>query len=90
MNEIQKAIYTTIQNLFEERIKKLKFDYTLTGKVVSIATDNKSAMVEINGNESKCLIKDGIAFIVGDIVLITVIQNDYSRKVIYGKIGTKS
>lgn len=90
MDSLQESIRDGIKSIFDTEKARLKFDYTLIGKVISIASDNKSCMVEINGSESKCLIRDGVSFSVNDVVMVKVMKNNYSDKIVDGKIGTRS
>jgi hypothetical protein len=88
MNELQNAVIDTIKILTEENNKNLKFDYTKRGKIVSISPDKKKCKVMIDGEENDCEVRNGLIANIGDEVLVNILMNNYSAKVVDGKIGT--
>lgn len=89
MNEIQRYLSNFIEEiklLVDKKTKTLKFDKTIEGKVVSI--NNEICEVEINGEIFECKIRNDLQIDVGDIVLIKIINNDFSNKYIDAKLGT--
>lgn len=86
MNEIQRSIIDAIKAQVNEKIKNLQFDKTCYGKVVTIR-DN-ICDVEINGEITQCKIRNGLQINVNDIVLVRLINNDFSNKFVDAKLGT--
>lgn len=86
-NKIQESILSTIDYLLSNKLKSVKFDFTERGKVVSISSDKTSCDVEINGHVFTCKIRNGISISVNDVVLVKVLNNNYSDKIVDGKIG---
>jgi len=86
MDEIQKSIVDAIKIQVNEKIKNLQFDKTCYGKVVAIRDD--VCDVEINGKMTQCKIRNGLQISVNDIVLVRLINNDFSNKFVDAKLGT--
>ena len=86
MNEIQRSIIDAIKVQVNEKIKDLQFDKTCYGKVVAIRDD--TCDVEINGEITQCKIRNGLQISVNDIVLVRLINNDFSNKFVDAKLGT--
>ena len=86
MDEIQKSIVDAIKIQVNEKIKDLQFDKTCYGKVVAIRDD--VCDVEINGEMTQCKIRNGLQISVNDIVLVRLINNDFSNKFADAKLGT--
>lgn len=86
MDEIQKSIIDAIKIQINEKIKDLQFDKTCYGKVVAIRDD--TCDVEINGEITQCKIRNGLQINVNDIVLVRLINNDFSNKFADAKLGT--
>ena len=86
MDEIQKSIVDAIKIQVNEKIKDLQFDKTCYGKVVAIRDD--VCDVEINGEMTQCKIRNGLQISVNDIVLVRLINNDFSNKFVDAKLGT--
>lgn len=85
MNREQEELLQAVDILIKKRLETLGYDYTKTGVVKSIS-DN-TCIVEIDGSESKCKIKNGISISVGDVVIVKIINNNYSNKIVDGKLG---
>ena len=70
---IQKIILEIIQKQFDKVANKLGYDRTVRGKVLSIATNYKSAIVEIANSEKTCYCSEfvGKNIKVGQIVSVT-------------------
>ena len=86
MDEIQKSIIDAIKIQVNEKIKDLQFDKTCYGKVVAIRDD--TCDVEISGEMTQCKIRNGLQISVNDIVLVRLINNDFSNKFVDAKLGT--
>ena len=86
MDEIQKSIVDAIKIQVNEKIKDLQFDKTCYGKVVAIRDD--VCDVEINGEMTQYKIRNGLQISVNDIVLVRLINNDFSNKFADAKLGT--
>lgn len=61
-------------------LKKAKFDYTLTGKIVSGTASPYNTTLQ--GQEMTLPAREGLSLSPGDVVYIKVPQGDYSRKYI--------
>lgn len=82
MNQIEKAILDTIDIMIQERLKKLSFNYYIEAKIETINNDG-TYNIEWNGtvlNNIKS--RDGLILNVGDIVLICVVNGNFSNKFI--------
>jgi len=86
MDEIQKSIIDAIKIQVNEKIKDLQFDKTCYGKVVAIRDD--ICDVEIRGEIAQCKIRNGLQICENDIVLVRLINNDFSNKFVDAKLGT--
>src|SRR5690606_8081597 len=86
MDEIQKSIIDAIKIQVNEKIKDLQFDKTCYGKVVAIRDD--ICDVEIRGEITQCKIRNGLQMSENDIVLVRLINNDFSNKFVDAKLGT--
>ena len=86
MDEIQKSIIDAIKIQVNEKIKDLQFDKTCYGKVVAIRDD--TCDVEIRGEITQCKIRNGLQICENDIVLVRLINNDFSNKFVDAKLGT--
>lgn len=82
MNQIEKAILDTIDIMIQERLKKLSFNYYIEAKIETINNDG-TYNIEWNGtvlNNIKS--RDELILNVGDIVLICVVNGNFSNKFI--------
>jgi len=82
MNDIQKSILNTIERRIRKNIKKLKFDYTITGKIISFDSSNNSYNVLYNGTELQVKAREGLNLQPNDLVYIRVVRGDFSEKFI--------
>ena len=85
INEIQESLMEAIDILTKEERKKLKFDYTKRGIVKSIS--GTDSVVEIDGEDCKCKIRNGISVAINDLVLVKIPNNNFSEKYIDAKLG---
>ena len=85
MDNTLESILKAIEIIVDAKISNMQYDYTVRGKVISI--NNSDCVVEINGEQYTAKIKDGIYIGVGDIVLIQILKNNFSDKIVTGKIG---
>ena len=82
MNEFQKAIEKSIDIKLQQFEKTLKFDYTITAKVLSFDETNNIHTVLYNGSELQIKAREGLTLVAGDLVYIRVIQGNFSNKFI--------
>lgn len=82
MNNIENSILNAIKNLINKKVKELKFDYTITGKVTELVDENGFYTVNYNESEIKVKTREGLNLQVGDIVYIRCIQGNFSEKFI--------
>lgn len=88
MSDLQQDILESIDIITDAKIAVIPYDYTIKGKVISI--NNTDCVIEVNGEQYSAKIKDSINIVIGDVVFVQIIRNDFSDKVITGKIGTVS
>lgn len=82
MNQIEKAILDTIDIMIQERLKKLSFNYYIEAKIETVNADG-TYNIEWNGtvlNNVKA--RNGLTLNVGDIVLVCVVNGNFSNKFI--------
>lgn len=84
MNKIEarKELLDAIDILIQGELKKLSFSYHIEAKVKSVDTVNKKAIVDINGQEETLPYRDGLTLSVNNVVLVLVVNGNYSRKII--------
>ncbi|MBU3142223.1 hypothetical protein [Clostridium sp. CF012] len=81
--DIQDAMYRSLVCFFDRKIKNVKYNYTREGFITEVLGDNQYT-VKINGFNSSI---NGTSmptsqYFVGDVVLIEVVNNDFSFKYI--------
>ena len=90
MNIYQEKLYEAIENVFKEKARELKFDYTITGKILSYDSVKDLYTVLYDGSEIQVKARVGLALEVGDIVCIRIIRGDFNNKFIdYNKNMTE-
>ena len=71
-----KTLIEAIDKRIELAFKNCKYEYSDTGKVISINDNRKTAMVEIRGEEKTCKMNPTCNVSVGDIVRVIYLQNN--------------
>lgn len=84
MGYVSEQIVSFVRGYLDNYIDTLKYDRTLMGKIVSIA--DSTAVVELNGEQVTCRIKDGLSLAVGDVIIIRLPNNNKDKKYIDGKL----
>ena len=86
MNE---ELIDAIQLMVEHYVKKAPYNRLLDGVIVDTDNDNKIYSVQVNGvyYEKVKPAHDEIELNVGDKVYVIIVNNDYSQKLILGRIG---
>ena len=84
MNDIQQSIFNAIKNIINSVIKTLKYNYTIEGKITEVISSN-IYNVNIKNNVYQIKTINSEVYNVGDLVLILILNNNFSRKVILGK-----
>ena len=82
LNIYQEKLLDSINMLIEESLRRLKLDYTITGKIVSYDSTNKIYTVLYNGDEIQIKAREGLTLNTNDIVYIRVVQGNFSEKFI--------
>ncbi|MSU01928.1 hypothetical protein [Tissierella pigra] len=82
MNKYQKALLDSIDTKLQEFGKRLKFDYTVTAKVLSLNESTNTYTVLYNGSELQIKAREGLTLEPNDLVYIRVIQGNFSNKFI--------
>ncbi|HHX67003.1 MAG TPA: hypothetical protein GX708_02975 [Gallicola sp.] len=88
MSDIKKYLNSFIDEiklLIDNKTKKLDFDKTYRGIVKNI--NNEICEVEINGQIFECKIRNDLQINVDDVVLIKIINNNFSDKYVDAKLG---
>ncbi|MBS4539829.1 hypothetical protein GOQ27_15245 [Clostridium sp. D2Q-11] len=70
--------------LIDAKLKSMKFNKTLEGKVTEVI-DSSTYKVNINNEEYKIRKLNDDIYQVGDIVFVLIINNNFSNKVILSK-----
>lgn len=78
--EIQDQILKSIDIMIKEKLKNLKFNYYIEGKIVSI--NSGVYTVKINGEDETLSARSGLTLSVGEVVLICVPNGNTSFKFI--------
>ncbi len=84
MNEELQALYAILESIdtkLDIKLKNLKFDYTVMGKVIS-NDGNGFYTVQIDGQNYTVKSKQNLTYVVGQVVYVTIIRNDFSNKII--------
>ena len=71
-----KTLIEAIDKRIELAFKNCKYEYSDTGKVISISDNRKTAMVEIRGEGKTCKMNPTCNVSVGDIVRVIYLQNN--------------
>lgn len=79
-----KYLIEAIDKRIEIALKNSKFEHSDTGRVVSIADDRNSAMVDIRGEVKSCKMNATSNVSENDIVRVIYLQNDTKRAWIDG------
>ncbi len=82
MDIYQEGLYQTINEVTDDKVKKLKFDYTIEGKITAYDDVNSIYTVLYDGVEIQVKARSGLTLSIGDIVYIRVIRNDFKNKFI--------
>lgn len=85
MNDSQNEIISAINIITDDKVASAQYDKTVKGTLKEI--NETKATVTIDGSDYICDIKSGINIQVGDVVMVTFLQNDSSNKYIDGKLG---
>lgn len=82
MNKDSEALLNAIQILINANNKKLKFNYYIEGTILSLNQDG-TCNVDHNGETLKSIkTREGLSLSINDIVLICVINGNFSNKFI--------
>lgn len=84
MDEIYKSLSRGIKRLIDKKIKELKFDYTLTGRIKTVNSNNYTVTIDDYDTDIKARL--GLSLQVGDLVYVRVIQGNFSNKFIDCKV----
>ena len=71
-----KTLIEAIDKRIELAFKNCKYEYSDTGKVISVGDNRKTAMVEIRGESKTCNMNPTCNVSIGDIVRIIYLQNN--------------
>jgi hypothetical protein len=80
----QDKLFNAIRNIVKKILSKTKFNYCVQGKVTQNNGDG-SYQVLINDGTSKVKRMNSNTYVVGDIVWVMIINNNYSDKYILTK-----
>lgn len=87
MNETQlrEEIYKTVDIITEKKLKKLEFDKTKQGRVLSV--DDENCIVRIDGEDYTCKLRRGICVKPNDIVFVKIPQNSNVDRYVDAVLG---
>ncbi|MDI9215994.1 hypothetical protein [Clostridium tertium] len=80
-NNIQEEILKSVEVLVDSKMKNLKFNYYVEGKIVAVNSDS-TYNVKINGDTEKLKARQGLTLNVNDVVLVLVPNGNTSFKFI--------
>lgn len=84
MRDKDKDIIEAFNILIDAKINSIKFNRTVEGKITGVI-DNSTYKVKIKNEEYKIRRINDDMYNVGDMVLVLVINNNFSNKVILSK-----
>jgi hypothetical protein len=92
MQDIQNSIIESIKIIAGERLKNINFTKSFTGMVKDIDLNNLICTVEVNGNNTECIIPHNLAnyIWVDDIIIVQDISNNKRQKIVQGVISSKN
>lgn len=83
-SKVQQKLLESIDILVKENNKNQKFNRTEEGKITEVISSN-TYNVNIKNNVYQIKTINSEVYNVGDLVLILILNNNFSRKVIIGK-----
>lgn len=83
-SKVQQKLLESINILVKENNKNQKFNRTEEGKITEVISSN-TYNVNIKNNVYQIKTINSEVYNVGDLVLILILNNNFSRKVIIGK-----
>ena len=84
MDNHQRFIFEAIDSLVQERLKQLKYNYVVEGKITEVISPT-TFKVEIDDFEHIIKSINEITYVLDDIVYILIMNNDFSNKFILCK-----
>ena len=81
MSNKKEILMESIDILIAERLKNFKYNYYTEGVITAINLD-ETYNIRINNEISTLYAREGLSLQVNDIVMILVINNNYSQKII--------
>ena len=81
MSDKKEILMESIDILIAERLKNFKYNYYVEGVVIEGNLDG-TYNIRINNEISTLYAREGLSLQVNDIVMILVINNNYSQKII--------
>lgn len=84
MGYVANQIIEFVRSYLDNNKDLFKYDRTTMAKVISVGT--ATSVVEFNGQQHTCRMKDGISIAVGDIVIVKIPNNNKDHKYIDGKL----
>ena len=82
-NEIMSALKDTISQMFDEKIKRIPYQYSKIGTVESF--DGNLTKVRIGENIHSCQFLSGLNLQINDVVIVLFTNGNVLTKVILGK-----
>jgi hypothetical protein len=80
----QDKLFNAIRNIVKKILNKTKFNYCVQGKI-TVNNNNGTYQVLVNDGTSTIKTMNSNTYIVGDIVWVMIINNNYSDKYILTK-----
>lgn len=80
----QDKLFNAIRNIVKKILNKTKFNYCVQGRITA-NNNNGTYQVKINDGTSTIKTMNANTYIVGDIVWVMIINNNYSDKYILTK-----
>lgn len=81
--EVNSYILDAIDVVIDSKLKELDFNKTLEGVVREVHDDGCD--IDINGSTIYANKLSGMEYEIGDVVIVLVLNNNYSNKIILGR-----
>lgn len=78
--KIQETIFKSIDILIQRKLEKLGYNYYVEGLITAVNSSNYDVL--INGRTIKIKAREGLSLATNDIVLVCIVNGNFSNKFI--------
>jgi len=82
LSTIEESLLNGVKKIIEQKIKQLKFNYYITGKITAINIDGTYDLTYNGEALTNIKAREGLTLIIGDIVYICVVNGNFFEKFI--------